>query len=65
MAWDGIVTTYHKKHIKIGSHIQIHILKKTLESISFKNKRVFGEEGVEDEIQEAIKKLESIEAKGE
>jgi hypothetical protein len=42
MTWDGVVTKYHKKHIKelgvtptIEAYIQSKVLKCTLESISF------------------------------
>ena len=72
MNWDGIVTTYHKNHIKaidlpikIETYILTRILKKTLESISFEKRRGFGEEGAEEEIEEVIKRLETIDAKGE
>ena len=44
--WDGLVTVYHKKHIKeleitdnVKAYIQTIVLKKTLESISFEHRR--------------------------
>lgn len=46
MTWDGIVASYHKKHVKelgitknIKAYIQSKVLKKTLESISFDYRR--------------------------
>ncbi|KAI5170537.1 hypothetical protein PAEPH01_1517 [Pancytospora epiphaga] len=46
MTWDGVVTKYHRRHLKnigitesVGSYIQTIVLKKTLESISFEYRR--------------------------
>ena len=46
LAWDGIVTKFHKSYakklgliVKIQSYIQFIVLKKTLESISYEYKR--------------------------
>ena len=60
MTWDGIVSVFHKKYIKdlgitknIEAYIQSKVLKKTLESITFDQRRGSAEEvddcgGVED-----------------
>ena len=52
MTWEGLVTIYHKKHVKeIGiqprteAYIQSLVLKKTFESISFERRRGIEEEG--------------------
>ena len=46
MTWDGVVTTYHKKYMKelgvsemIEAYVQSRVLKKTLESLSFDQRR--------------------------
>ena len=46
ITWDGLVTVYHKKHIKeleitdnVKAYIQTIVLKKTVESISFEHRR--------------------------
>ena len=46
ITWDGLVTVYHKKHIKeleitdnVKAYIQTIVLKKTLESIYFEHRR--------------------------
>ncbi|KAK1347156.1 hypothetical protein CWI37_1639p0030 [Hamiltosporidium tvaerminnensis] len=46
MTWDGIVTKYHKSHIKrleiflnVEAYIQSLVLKKTVETISFDRRR--------------------------
>ncbi|TBU11977.1 hypothetical protein CWI38_0956p0030 [Hamiltosporidium tvaerminnensis] len=46
MTWDGIVTKYHKSHLKrleipmnIEAYIQSIVLKKTVETISFDRRR--------------------------
>ncbi|TBU06756.1 hypothetical protein CWI38_2512p0030 [Hamiltosporidium tvaerminnensis] len=46
MTWDGIVTKYHKSHIKrleipmnVEAYIQSVVLKKTVETISFDRRR--------------------------
>ncbi|TBT96651.1 hypothetical protein CWI36_3479p0010, partial [Hamiltosporidium magnivora] len=51
MTWDGIVTKYHKSHLKrleipmyVEAYIQSIVLKKTVETISFDRRR-----GLEDE----------------
>ena len=50
MTWDGMASTYHKKILEtigilqnIKSYIQSRMLKKTLESISFEQRRGYGE----------------------
>ncbi|TBU13732.1 hypothetical protein CWI38_0349p0020 [Hamiltosporidium tvaerminnensis] len=49
MTWDGIVTKYHKSHIKrleipmnVEAYIQSIVLKKTVETISFDRRRGLG-----------------------
>ena len=51
MTWDGIVTSYHKKYRdeleitdNIQAYIQSRVLKKTLESISFEQRRKLGKD---------------------
>ena len=51
ITWDGVVTKYHKQHIKdleipknVQAYIQTKILKKTLESISFEYRRELQED---------------------
>ena len=46
MAWDGIVTNYHKNYSReigiadsVEAYIQANVLKRTLESISFEHRR--------------------------
>ncbi|TBU05887.1 hypothetical protein CWI36_0558p0010, partial [Hamiltosporidium magnivora] len=46
MTWDGIVTKYHKSHLKrleipmnVEAYIQSIVLKKTIETISFDRRR--------------------------
>ena len=46
MTWDGMVTNYHRNHLKeigiadsVEAYIQTIVLKKTLESISFEYRR--------------------------
>ncbi|TBU00993.1 hypothetical protein CWI37_0837p0010 [Hamiltosporidium tvaerminnensis] len=46
MTWDGIVTKYHKSHLKrleipmnVEAYIQSIVLKKTVETISFDRRR--------------------------
>ncbi|KAI5182264.1 hypothetical protein PAEPH01_2867 [Pancytospora epiphaga] len=43
MTWDGVVTKYHRRHLKdieiTESYIKIILFKKTLESISFEYRR--------------------------
>ncbi|KAK1349293.1 hypothetical protein LUQ84_001472 [Hamiltosporidium tvaerminnensis] len=46
MTWDGIVTKYHKSHLKrleipmnVEAYIQSIVLKKTVETISFVRRR--------------------------
>ncbi|KAK1349532.1 hypothetical protein LUQ84_001189 [Hamiltosporidium tvaerminnensis] len=46
MTWDGIVTKYHKSHLKrleipmnLEAYIQSIVLKKTIETISFDRRR--------------------------
>ncbi|KAI5169522.1 hypothetical protein PAEPH01_0785 [Pancytospora epiphaga] len=43
MTWDGVVTKYHRQHLKdiemTESYIQTIVLKKTLENISFEYRR--------------------------
>ncbi|KAI5176476.1 hypothetical protein PAEPH01_2309 [Pancytospora epiphaga] len=43
MTWDGVITKYHRRHLKdIGiteSYIKIILFKKTLENISFEYRR--------------------------
>ncbi|TBU02101.1 hypothetical protein CWI37_0556p0010, partial [Hamiltosporidium tvaerminnensis] len=48
MTWDGIVTKYHKSHLKrleipmnVEAYIQAIVLKKTVETISFDRRRGF------------------------
>ncbi|KAK1351092.1 hypothetical protein LUQ84_000365 [Hamiltosporidium tvaerminnensis] len=48
MTWDGIVTKYHKSHLKrleiptnVEAYIQSLVLKKTVETISFDRRRGF------------------------
>ena len=62
MTWDGIVSVFHKKYVKdlgitknIEAYIQSKVLKKTLESITFDQRRGSAEEvddyrGVEDRV---------------
>ncbi|KAK1349314.1 hypothetical protein LUQ84_001493 [Hamiltosporidium tvaerminnensis] len=52
MTWDGIVTKYHKSHLKrleipmnVEAYIQSIVLKKTVETISFDRRR-----GLESEL---------------
>ena len=51
ITWDGVVTKYHKQHIKdleisknAQAYIQTKIIKKTLESISFEYRRELQED---------------------
>ncbi|KAM0678288.1 hypothetical protein BDAP_001001 [Binucleata daphniae] len=51
MTWDGLVTRFHKKNVKeIGiepkteAYIQLLVLQKTLESLSFERRRGLEEE---------------------
>ncbi|KAI5169767.1 hypothetical protein PAEPH01_0982 [Pancytospora epiphaga] len=43
MTWDGVVTKYHRRHLKdiemTESYTQTIVLKKTLKSISFEYRR--------------------------
>ncbi|KAK1349666.1 hypothetical protein LUQ84_001318 [Hamiltosporidium tvaerminnensis] len=55
MTWDGIVTKYHKSHIKrleilmnVEAYIQSIVLKKTVETICFHRRRGL-ESGLNDE----------------
>ena len=55
MTWEGVVTSYHKKYIKelgmsdhIEAYIQSRVLKKTLESITFEQRRGIGEDKNEE-----------------
>jgi hypothetical protein len=61
ITWDGIVTEYHKKHIgKLGvsetieAYIQSRVLKKTLESLSFDQRRGQEDDSFEAAIANAI-----------
>ncbi|KAI4290998.1 hypothetical protein PAPHI01_0272 [Pancytospora philotis] len=56
MTWDGVVTKYHRKYSKeigitdsIEAYIQMIVLKKTLESISFDYRRGFEPEDASEE----------------
>ncbi|KAM0677834.1 hypothetical protein BDAP_001685, partial [Binucleata daphniae] len=62
MTWDGIVTKCHKKYIteiglqpKIEAYIQALVMRKTLESLSFKRRRGL-EEGLLSEEPEMMSK---------
>ena len=65
MTWDGVVTKYHKKHIKgleiqphLEAYIQSIVLKKTLESISLDRRRGYGQEDVgEEEVDRKVRAL--------
>ena len=65
MTWDGVVTKYHKRHIKeleiqpnLESYIQSLVLKKTLESISLERRRGHDwSEAGEDKIGDSVNKM--------
>ena len=68
MTWEGLVTTYHKKHRKeIGieakteAYIQSIVLKKTLESISFERRRGLEEEDGHNEVEVLVSLMEAPE----
>ena len=61
VTWDGVVTVHHKRHIQnlgvsktIEAYIQSRVLKKTLESLSFDQRRGQGEDYLDVAIVEAI-----------
>ena len=66
MTWEGLVTKYHKRHMKeIGietkteAYIQSLVL---LKSISFERRREIEERDSHEEVEELVKKLEDAEA---
>lgn len=65
MTWDGVVTNYHKKHMKelgvtptIEAYVQSQVLKRTLETISLEHRRGL-EDGLDIEVavQRAVERL--------
>ena len=66
MTWDVVVSTYHKKYIEsigipqnIEAYIQIRVLKKTLETVSFERRRGSGtDEGEEVDTEKAVARME-------
>lgn len=67
MTWDGLFTKYHKRHSteigiqpRVEAYIQSLVLKKTLESISFKRRQsIEDEDGYEDIEQLARRMVET------
>jgi hypothetical protein len=64
MTWEGLVTKYQKKYrneigiqTKIETYIQLLVLKKTLESISFERRRGLEKEDGDNEIDTLVNKI--------
>ena len=67
MTWEGLVTKYHKKHrdeiglsAKTEAYIQLLVLKKTFESISFDRRRGIEEEDGHDEVDALVNKIAEV-----
>ncbi|TBU03512.1 hypothetical protein CWI36_0912p0010 [Hamiltosporidium magnivora] len=69
MTWDGIVTKYHKSHIKrleipmnVAAYIQSIVLKKTVETISFRASMyvIMRSEMHEEPTEDGVKKRKNI-----
>ena len=61
MTWDGIVTTYHRRHsreLEVDDHIQAYIqsrvLKMTLESMTFDRRRELPQDGIEADLLQTL-----------
>ncbi len=64
MTWEGLVTKYHKKYrneigiqTKTEAYIQLLVLKKTLESISFERRKGLEEEDSHNEVVTLVNKI--------
>lgn len=64
MTWEGVVTSYHKKYIRdlgISENIEAYIqpIKKTLESLTFEQRRGIRED-VDEEIGKVLEKRKAL-----
>ena len=67
MTWEGLVTKYHKKHrdeiglsAKTEAYIQLLVLKKTFESISFDRRRGIEEDDGHNEVDALVNKIAEV-----